>query len=218
MDRLVVKRIFAACQYQIAKDQKLELGSEENKKAAGELLERVILETQQNALATEKSAAMRSKNPILRTFVMFSADGTKQMARLLDGIGEMATIKAEAEFFKRGVNKARMKAARKKTRRAAAVMAVQAVYMVVIAQLIQLLLKGNEDKEPEEIVKDLVVDFFGSFLGGLPIIRDIYDGITQGYGTEDMSISAFNDMVSSVSDLMAIRFVNPQFANESEFF
>lgn len=201
-DRLVVKRIFAACQYQIAKDQKLELGTEENKKAAGELLERVILETQQNALATEKSAAMRSKNPILRTFVMFSADGMKQMARFLDGVGEMATIKAEAEFFKRDVDKTKMNAARKKTARAAAVMAVQAVYMVAIAQLIQWALKKDEEREPEEIAKDLAVDFFGGILGGLPVIRDIYDGITQGYGTEDMSISAFNDMVSSVKNLL----------------
>lgn len=201
-DRLVVKRIFAACQYQIAKDQKLELGTEENKKAAGELLERVILETQQNALATEKSAAMRSKNPILRTFVMFSADGMKQMARFLDGVGEMATIKAEAEFFKRDVDKTQMNAARKKTARAAAVMAVQAVYMVAIAQLIQWALKKDEEREPEEIAKDLAVDFFGGILGGLPVIRDIYDGITQGYGTEDMSISAFNDMVSSVKNLL----------------
>ena len=202
MDRRVVVRLFTACQYQIAKDQKLKLGTEENKKAAGELLERVILETQQNALATEKSAAMRSKNPILRTFVMFSADSMKQMARLLDGLGEIATLKAEAKFFNRGVNKERMRGAQKKTARAAAVLAVQAVYMVAIAQLIQWALKKDEDKEPEEIAKDLAVDFFGSILGGLPVIRDIYDGITQGYGTEDMSISAFNDMVSSVKDLL----------------
>lgn len=202
MDRRVVVRLFTACQYQIAKDQKLKLGTEENKKAAGELLERVILETQQNALATEKSAAMRSKNPILRTFVMFSADSMKQMARLLDGLGEIATLKAEAKFFNRGVNKDRMRGAQKKTARAAGVLAVQAVYMVAIAQLIQWALKKDEDKEPEEIAKDLAVDFFGSILGGLPVIRDIYDGITQGYGTEDMSISAFNDMVSSVKDLL----------------
>ena len=202
MDRRVVVRLFTACQYQIAKDQKLKLGTEENKKAAGELLERVILETQQNALATEKSAAMRSKNPILRTFVMFSADNMKQTARLLDGLGEIATLKAEAKFFNRGVNKERMRGAQKKTARAAGVLAVQAVYMVAIAQLIQWALKKDEDKEPEEIAKDLAVDFFGSILGGLPVIRDIYDGITQGYGTEDMSISAFNDMVSSVKDLL----------------
>lgn len=202
MDRRVVVRLFTACQYQIAKDKKLKLGTEENKKAAGELLERVILETQQNALATEKSAAMRSKNPILRTFVMFSADSMKQMARLLDGLGEIATLKAEAKFFNRGVNMDRMRGAQKKTARAAGVLAVQAVYMVAIAQLIQWALKKNEDKEPEEIAKDLAVDFFGSILGGLPVIRDIYDGITQGYGTEDMSISAFNDMVSSVKDLL----------------
>jgi len=202
MDRRVVVRLFTACQYQVAKDQKLEIGTEENKKAAGELLERVILETQQNALATEKSAAMRSKNPILRTFVMFSADGMKQTARFLDGVGEMATLKAEAKFFNRGVDRTRMNKAAKKTVRAVAVMAVQAVYMVVIAQIIQWALKKGEDKEPEEIVNDLVVDFIGSILGGLPVIRDIYDGITQGYGTEDMSISAFNDMVSSVKDLI----------------
>ena len=60
VDRFVIKKLFGACQVQIEKNGGAKVGAKENKQAAGELLTKVILETQQNALATERSAAMRS--------------------------------------------------------------------------------------------------------------------------------------------------------------
>jgi hypothetical protein len=61
------------------------------------------------------------------------------------------------------------------------------------------LLKKDDE---EETAKDLVLDFIGNLLSGLPVIRDVYDGIVQGYGAEDMSIAAFNDVVNSIGDLV----------------
>ena len=199
MDRRVIVHLFAACQDHVAKTQKLEIGTEENKRAAGKILDRIILETQQSSLVTERSAAMRSKNVLLRMFTTFTADSMKQFARLWDGFSEMAVLTAEAKFFEKGVDKARMSAARKRTARAAAVLAVQSAYMVAISWIMRKLLKKDDE---EETAKDLVLDFIGNLLSGLPVIRDVYDGIVQGYGAEDMSIAAFNDVVNSIGDLV----------------
>ncbi len=70
IDRFVVERLFGGCQVQVAKESggKLAIGTEANKVAAGKMLAQVIRDTQQNALATEKSAAMRSNNEIVRAF------------------------------------------------------------------------------------------------------------------------------------------------------
>ena len=86
VDRFVVKKLFGACQVQVQKDNGLKIGTEENKVKAGELLKNVILETQQNSMATERSAAMRSGSEFMRTITMFSADSMKVIGRVIDSI------------------------------------------------------------------------------------------------------------------------------------
>ncbi|MBE6547932.1 MAG: hypothetical protein E7667_03515 [Ruminococcaceae bacterium] len=92
VDRIVVKRLFAACQIQVEKNGGGKIGTDANKIAAGELLERVILETQQNALATERSGAMRSSSEFAKAITMFSADAMKVTGRVIDAYGEMNAI------------------------------------------------------------------------------------------------------------------------------
>ena len=82
VERFVITRLWQACRLQVEGEQKLKLDSEENKIAAGKLLEKVILETQQNSLATEKSAGMRSGNEFTKALTMFSADGMKVCGRV----------------------------------------------------------------------------------------------------------------------------------------
>ncbi len=64
-DRCVIGKLWNACLHQTAAENHIKIDSEENKQRAGELLARVIYETQQNAQATEKSAAMRSNSHFL---------------------------------------------------------------------------------------------------------------------------------------------------------
>ena len=82
VDRFVIERLFGACQVEIENKKGFKIGTEENKIEAGNLLTRVILETQQNSMVTERSAAMRSSSEILKTLTMFSADGMKVIGRV----------------------------------------------------------------------------------------------------------------------------------------
>ena len=92
VDRYVVQRLFAACQIQVQKNGGGKVGTDANKIAAGELLEKVILETQQNSLATERSGAMRSSSEFMKAITMFSADAMKVTGKVIDSYGEINAI------------------------------------------------------------------------------------------------------------------------------
>ena len=204
MDRFVVRRLFGACQVQVQKDGGAKIGTEANKIEAGKLLKRVILETQQNSLATERSAAMRSGNEIMRTLTMFSADSMKVIGRVIDSVGELSALRARlrttTDAESRATLQTQIKAARKKVRKSLTALATSALFMAAIAQLFSWLY--NKDKDDDETAaQQVLVDFAGNLLGGLPLVRDIYSRIVEGYSVDNYAYSALNDLLDSAVNL-----------------
>ena len=204
MDRFVVRRLFGACQVQVQKNGGAKIGTEANKIQAGKLLKRVILETQQNSLATERSAAMRSGNEIMRTVTMFSADSMKVIGRVIDSVGELSTLKAKLRMAtdteRIATLRTQIKAARKKVFKSVTALATSALFMAAIAQLFSWLY--NKDKDDDETVgQQVFVDFIGNLFGGLPLIRDVYTRITEGYELDNYAYSALNDLLDSAVNL-----------------
>lgn len=207
-DRLVVKILWGACQVQVQRDSKLKIGTEENKLAAGKLLTEVLFETQQNSLATERSAMMRSGNELIRALTMFSADGMKVTGRFLDGIGEVSALKRRLETVsaeERPALEKKLKSARKKSRRATAAMVSSAVFAVAIAECFRWLY-AKEREEDENAVLDMTLDFVGNLLGGLPGLRDVYTFFVDGYELDNYAISAVNDLLTSVKSSFSLAY------------
>lgn len=203
VDRFVIKRLFGACQLQIEKNEGIKVGTKENKVKAGELLEKVILETQQNALATERSSAMRSGSEFMKTITMFSADSMKVVGRVIDAIGEVSVLKAKRKLATdpneiASLDK-KIKAANKKARRAVGSLMTSAVFMALIAQCFRWLY--NKDDEDDNVAVNMTVDAIGNLLGGLPLIRDIYSRFAEGYDFDNYAYSAINDMFDSAEKL-----------------
>lgn len=204
MDRFVVRRLFGACQVQVQKNGGAKVGTETNKIEAGKLLKRVILETQQNSLATERSAAMRSGNEIMRTVTMFSADSMKVIGRVIDSVGELSALKAKlrttTDTDSRAALQTQIKAARRNVRKSLTALATSALFMAAIAQLFSWLY--NKDKDDDETAaQQVLVDFAGNLLGGLPLVRDIYSRIVEGYSVDNYAYSALNDLLDSAVNL-----------------
>lgn len=204
MDRFVVRRLFGACQVQVQKNGGAKIGTEANKIEAGKLLKRVILETQQNSLATERSAAMRSGNEIMRTVTMFSADSMKVIGRVIDSVGELSTLKAKLRMTtdteRIAALRTQIKAARKKVFKSVTSLATSALFMAAIAQLFSWLY--NKDRDDDETVgQQVFVDFIGNLFGGLPLIRDVYTRIAEGYELDNYAYSALNDLLDSAVNL-----------------
>ena len=204
MDRFVVRRLFGACQVQVQKDGGAAIGTEANKIEAGKLLKNVILETQQNSLATERSAAMRSGNEILRTLTMFSADSMKAIGRVIDSIGELSTLRAKlrmtTDTARQSELKAQIKTARKKVFKSMTALTTSAMFMVGVAQLFKWLYNKDQDDE-EPAAQQILVDFVGNLLGGLPLLRDLYSRIAEGYSVDNYAYSALNDLLDSVVNI-----------------
>ena len=196
MDSWVVRRLWVASQHQIAKSGP-KLGTEENKKAAAKLLDKVILETQQNALATEKSQAARSHSEIQKMLTMFTSDAVKGVGQLLDAVGEITVIRNEAKVRKTPMDTKRLAAAKRRAGRAAGSLAAVAVYGAILSTIIKKLL----DRDEEWTWVDFLSEVGGGLLGGLPIIKEAYEMyLGSGYGMEDMSVAAVNDLMTSTKD------------------
>ena len=206
VDRRVICSLFYACQLQVQKDSKLELGTEENLKAAGELLTRVILETQQNSLVTEKSDAMRG-GIFSRTFTMFTADGMKVIGRWFDSIGEWAVLSKRYKEAKTDADKARLKKELKRAHgqaiRSTSALAAQAAYMALISYLFRLLYDKDEEDAKGNIL-NAVWDFIGGIVGGLPLLRDMVSYFTEGYELDNFFLSTINDVLVATGDAFGV--------------
>ena len=216
VDRFVIKKLFGACQVQVEKNNGLKVGTEENKVKAGELLKKVILETQQNSMATERSAAMRSGSELMRTITMFSADSMKVIGRVVDSVGELSVLKTKRKAATDPNEIAKLdkkiKAAKKKVVKSTAALATTAVFMAFIAQLFRWLY--NKDDEDDNVAVNMTVDAAGNLLGGLPLIRDIYARFAEGYDISDYTYSALNDLLDSGYNIFAM--VGDIFSGEAD--
>lgn len=203
-DRFVVSRLFGACQVQVEKNGGAKVGTEVNKIEAGKLLRRVILETQQNAVATERSAAMRSGNEILRTVTMFTADSMKVVGRVIDSVGELSVLKARLKATTDTKAQAELnnqiKTARTKVRKSVTALMTSAVFMACVAQLFKWLYAKDRD-EDESIAEEMIVDAVGNMMGGLPLIKDVYGRIAEGYDIDNYAYSSLNDLIDSTVSL-----------------
>lgn len=203
VDRFVITKLFGACQVQVQKDYGLKIGTEENKVKAGELLKRVILETQQNSMATERSSAMRSGSEFMRTITMFSADSMKVIGRVVDSIGELSALKAKKKILTdaneiTNIDK-QIKQATKKVAKSTASLITSAVFMALVAQLFRTLY--NKDDEEDNVVANMATDAIGNLFGGLPIFKDIYSRLVEGYDIDGYAYSAINDMLDSADNI-----------------
>ena len=193
VDRWVVKKLFGACQYQIQQNGGAKVGTVENKMAAGELLTRVILQTQQNSMVTERSSAMRSNSEVARTLTMFTSDAMKVIGRVVDAIGEYTVLK------KNNAGADKMKAARRKTAKAVAALVSTSVFMALIAQAFRTLY--DKDDEDENIAANMAIDMVGNMLGGLPVIKDVYARLMEGYEVSNYAYSTINNLLDSANNI-----------------
>lgn len=210
IDRFVITKLFGACQVQVEKNGGAKVGTEANKIEAGKLLEQVIYETQQNSLATERSAAMRSKNELVKGLVMFSSDAMKVAGRFIDSVGHYVTLKArlkhttvQAEID--AINK-ELKDAKKQLGKSTGALVTTSIFMALVAQAFRYLFA--KDDEDDNVAVNMTVDAVGNLLGGLPLFKDAYSFLADGYDLDMYAYSTINDFLSSVGKLMDIKWTD----------
>lgn len=193
MDSFVIHRLFASCQIEAQKRGEGAIGTEENKRAAGKILEKIIIETQQNSYATERSAAMRSKNALLKALTMFTADGMKVISRIHESAGTLRAAKKTGD-------KVAIKKARRQLAKSLAVATCIAAYLSALAMAFNWIYDRDEEEDESKLVT-FAIGTVGNFIGALPFISDLYDAIVNGFEVEDVAFDTLNNLYGALSNL-----------------
>lgn len=206
MDRFVVYRAWAACQAEVAKKGGPAIGTEKNRVAAGKLLDKVILETQQNSLTSRRTEGARRGNILTKTMQMYKSDSITSFGRAVDYWGECSYLKALLKNDKltdaeRTELENRLKEARKGLGKAVGSIAGQAVFMMLVTEMFRSFYGKNEDETEEEKRTCLFVDAVGNLINGVPVLSELWSTLTSNFGFDSMEFSALNDFFDTVKEV-----------------
>lgn len=210
-DRATIAMLWNACQFEVERQHKgdaaYKVGTEQNKIEAGKMLENVGRRTQPNYTASERSALQRSKSQIAKAFSMFSSVPLKQLSRLVESVGRERALRYRQKVLHENVSAAELKAAHVQTAKAITAVTVANLLYVAMGQLVKhILAKDRKDKEGNEIDVgiDFLKDFASTTVGMLPIVKEVYNAVINGYTNEDFVSSGFNSFITSTKDVVGI--------------
>lgn len=192
-DMRIVGMSWGACQYQVQKEKGYAIGTEENLRAAGELLNKVINESQDTSLASTKTGIARSDNEVIRSLAMFRSAPFKQYSRMADAIGRISILNAQKKAGIE-VGPEKLAQAKRELARTGAGWALQAAIGVAITALFHWLYK----KDDEMTAKDVAIDYASELINVIPVVGDAFNYLASGY---DLSYFAFDMLNEGMSAL-----------------
>ena len=202
-DRFIVMLEYLACQNEAQKRFGLKIGTEENKIKAGELLTEVGLKTQQNQYESTKSAAIRSRNEIMKGLVMFKTDSHMVLSGLIKELSALSVLNKKIKLAEKDGDAAKIaelkklrNQAGKKTAKYATVVLLSCAYMTLLARLFNRFYEQDEDDEMT--VGDICLDLFSNFLGMFPILSEIGSFLIDGYDVDNSIYSSVNNALGAV--------------------
>ena len=181
MDVMTVGRLWSAAEYMVADQQKnLPVGSDAYYQAVAQVFNDTVQQTQPNFTPLQRNAALRSKNPIVRSLVLFGTQRMQNGGILMEAAYELKQSK--------GKSKAEIQAAKQKLGRAVASQVVQNILLIVASLGVDALrgrMKGWQDEDKDITAESLAKgmgDMFlsnaiGSFLGG----SEVYNLVSTLY-------------------------------------
>ena len=184
---------------QVQKNTGYKVKTEENLKLAGELLEKVVRETQSNSIVSEKTGLSRHQNELISSMTMFTSDAQKQLSRLVDSIGMLAAAKARIKNNTLQKNSAEYKHYKKHLGRTMSGYIIGTTQYVLMGMLIKWLL-GRDDDE-ENFLSSFASDFATQAVGMFPFVKDIYGYLVEGYEVNNYAFDMVNNLISATNSL-----------------
>lgn len=179
--------------------------SDEHYKAAAQLTERAITETQPNYTVLQRPEILRSENELLRLGTMFMTQPLQNLSLLASGIDKFIVSKKQLNLFENGTeeyNKAlkQYEEAKKELWHKASAVIVETALLVFVAELFKKLLGKEDDRDFGE---RFTGDFLESTIGMFPFVRDAYS-VFQGYDVSNMYYTGFTNIFEGIKDLYSI--------------
>lgn len=205
MDNWMNRLIWNACQCEVEKRTGLKFGTKENMVEAGKLHAEVGRMTQGNNARSELSAMQRSSNALVKMYSMFNSDGFKYISRLYEAAKRASAYKYLNKTNPGTISQQKVKSAHVFMAKAATAIIVSNLVYVLMGQLMKFALnKDREDEEGNEISfwQDLGMDFASSMVGMIPIVRDIYSLVVEGYDVKDNATEGIMNLAESIKGVI----------------
>lgn len=205
MDNWMNRLIWNACQCEVEKRTGLKFGTKENMIEAGKLHAEVGRMTQGNNARSELSAMQRSSNALVKMYSMFNSDGFKYISRLYEAAKRASAYKYLNKTNPGTISQQKVRSAHVFMAKAATAIIVSNLVYVLMGQLIKFALnKDREDEEGNEISfwQDLGMDFASSMVGMIPIVRDIYSLVVEGYDVKDNATEGIMNLAESIKGVI----------------
>lgn len=216
-DDIATLRIMSVAQYATQQKSGYGTGTIENVMLAGDLVNKLIDEYQDTSAIATKSAYMRSGNPIVSGFTIFTSSVAKQYTRLCIKAGRWDSLKLRE---KNGSVKPGKDAVRKARRAFWKEYSVFLIVQVTLTALLSKLWRKLQGKdEPEDKVKGYIEDLFNfefdpvldtiydtlaEQLTIIPLVGSVWENIRGGYETTGYIYDMVNtgiDTVGAMGDL-----------------
>ena len=205
MDNWMNRLIWNACQCEVEKRTGLKFGTKENMIEAGKLHAEVGRMTQGNNARSELSAMQRSSNALAKMYSMFNSDGFKYISRLYEAAKRASAYKYLNKTNPGTISQQKVRSAHVFMAKAATAIIVSNLVYVLMGQLMKFALnKDREDEEGNEISfwQDLGMDFASSMVGMIPIVRDIYSLVVEGYDVKDNATEGIMNLAESIKGVI----------------
>ena len=216
-DDIATLRIFSVAQYTAQKQSGYAVGSIENLKLAGPLVDEWINEYNDTSAVTTKSAFARSGNMLWSALTMYSSASVKAFTRLVTKAGRVDALKVRAEHSNVKPSKTAIKKARNEFLREVGVYMVSSVLVVALIERLMRALRGQD--EPDDKLKGWIEGMVGGKLP--PVLNEIYDmtiasldvipvlgsvieNLDGGYDTTSFAFDIVNgarDLLYSIGDI-----------------
>ena len=198
-DRGVLIKLFEACQLQAEKDGRGALGSEDNLKAAGQMLDDLLLDTQTTSLKSDASSLMRSNNYLAKPFTMFRTESMKAFTNLYTTVSALVDHKRLADAGAQGYSEL-LKNDGKNIQRAAVSFMLSAAWVAAMTTVFSRIRKAVRGEEEDESIP---VQYAGEVALGVaelfPVLSDFFGFMKDGYGVEAMPLTVINDSFTMLS-------------------
>lgn len=196
MDNFLNRIIWNAAQFEIERTKGFKFGTKENMELAGELHTLIGRKTQGNAATSELSAMQRHSSEIVKGFAMFNSDGFKLISRLFEAINRVRVQKYLAKHHPEMVTAKSQKEAKIFLAKTSTAILTSALIYTLVGELFKFLYdKDRKDKEGNEIgfAEDFGMSYLSTVVGMIPIIRDVYSLMVEGYEVDNYAIEGLTN-------------------------
>lgn len=200
MDNFLNRILWNAAQFEIERTKGFKFGTKENMEYAGQLHTLLGRKTQGNAATSELAAMQRHTSETVKMLAMFNSDGFKMLSRLFEGITRVRVQNYLAKHNPEMVTAKSQKEAKTFLAKTTTAILTSALIYTLVGELFKFLYdKERKDKEGNEIgfAEDFGMSYLSTVVGMIPIMRDIYSLIVEGYEVDNYALSGITDFITS---------------------